>query len=95
MTKQIDADEYYSPRQVAALTPGRPHVQTVWRWLLKGVRGRKLASVLIGGRRMVTGHDLLDFLGEGTTVSPSTPRTPAQATRASLRAADALAKAGW
>ncbi len=38
------------------------HVGTVHRWLYSGVRGRKLKSVLIGGRRRIIKSDLDAFL---------------------------------
>lgn len=38
------------------------HVATVWRWVLHGVKGRKLRSILIGGRRAVLRADLDEFL---------------------------------
>jgi len=41
------------------------HVATVWRWYLRGVRGRRLTTVMIGGRRYVLAHDLEEFLAAG------------------------------
>jgi len=38
------------------------HLTTVWRWTLDGVRGRRLKTILIGGRRYVLESDLLTFL---------------------------------
>ena len=38
------------------------HVATVYRWLYGGVRGRKLKSVLVGGRRRIITADLDEFL---------------------------------
>lgn len=40
------------------------HLATAWRWVLRGVRGRRLRSVLIGGRRYVLRADLAAFLGD-------------------------------
>ena len=40
------------------------HLTTVWRWTLDGVRGRRLKTILIGGRRYVLEADLLTFLDE-------------------------------
>ena len=40
-------------------------VSTLWRWMLTGVRGRKLHSVLYGGRRFVLVADLEAFLAAG------------------------------
>lgn len=38
------------------------HVATIYRWTLRGVRGRRLPSFLIGGRRYVALPDLEQFL---------------------------------
>ena len=38
------------------------HVATCWRWTLHGVRGRRLKTVRIGGRRWVMERDLNAFL---------------------------------
>lgn len=50
-------------------------VSTVWRWTLHGVRGRRLRSRMIGGRRWVDRRSLTRFLEAGTeeetdTMSP-------------------------
>jgi hypothetical protein len=64
--------ERYSPAQVAWLLG--VHIATVWRWILRGVRGRKLASVMIGGRRYVLQSDLDAFLSaEGDQHRPAPP----------------------
>ena len=54
--------------QEGALTPTETakllgvHVATVYRWLYRGVRGRKLKSVLVGGRRRIFESELDAFL---------------------------------
>lgn len=52
----------------------RTHPATVWRWVTRGVRGRKLATQMIGGRRFITGQALLEFLGGGEKLRPETSR---------------------
>lgn len=42
------------------------HESTVGRWITYGVRGRKLRSVMVGGRRYVLPSDLDLFLEQGT-----------------------------
>src|SRR5437016_6201811 len=70
--------EHYSPNQTA--TGLGVHSATVWRWMLRGVRGRKLASIQVGGRRYIRREDLEAFLGShirSTTGSPSSLATRA------------------
>ncbi len=51
-----------SPNQVAKKLG--VHVGTVYRWMEKEVRGRRLKSFLMGGRRKITADDLDRFLRE-------------------------------
>jgi len=52
------------------------HVATIWRWYLHGVRGRKLPTRLVGGRRYVFSADLDAFL-EANDSGPRAPETNA------------------
>ena len=38
-------------QQVAKHVPGQPHISTLHRWRLKGIKGRRLETLSIGGRR--------------------------------------------
>jgi hypothetical protein len=55
-------EERLTLRQVALLL--HVHIATVWRWCLKGVRGRILRTTRVGGRRFVLPADLAAFLAE-------------------------------
>jgi hypothetical protein len=57
-------EENYLPlvSAVEKVTGHRPHLSTVLRWCTKGARGRKLASAVIGGRRMTTVAAVRDFI---------------------------------
>ncbi len=46
------------------------HYSTVFRWATKGVRGRVLQSMLIGGIRYTTVEALERFLNEPISVRP-------------------------
>jgi len=43
----------------------RVHISTVYRWTYHGVRGNRLRSFLVGGRRFVLPDDLQEFLNSG------------------------------
>ena len=62
-------DERFSLNEVSKNL--RVHIATVWRWTLSGVKGRKLRTVLVGGRRFVLQSDLAKFL------APEEPHSPA------------------
>ena len=54
------SDERLSLNEVAKHL--KVHVATVHRWIFQGVRGKRLKSFLIGGRRYVAISALDDFL---------------------------------
>lgn len=58
--------------------PTRPHVATVWRWIQRGVRGVRLDTVLIGGKRFTSTEAIARFIGGTTAASDPTPtgKTP-------------------
>jgi hypothetical protein len=48
---------------IADRTGGRrPHVSTLSRWAIKGVRGARLVTTRVGGRYLTTQADLASFL---------------------------------
>lgn len=53
-------DSRWSPRQLAA--EAGVHISTVWRWIQRGVRGRRLRSLVIGGRRWIAQTDFDAFI---------------------------------
>lgn len=55
-------EERYTFTEIAS--QAHVSISTVWRWHLKGVKGRKLESKLIGGRRFVTATQKQKFFGE-------------------------------
>lgn len=49
--------------------PGRPSQASVWRWVLKGVGGVKLESILIGGKRFVSAEAIQRFCDRRTAAA--------------------------
>ena len=49
--------------------PGRPHISTLHRWRLRGVRGAKLETRLIGGRRYTSLEALARFSDAATAAA--------------------------
>ena len=54
--------------QVPRLLPGNPHISTIHRWRTRGVRGVRLSSVRLGGRRLVPREALVEFIKSITSV---------------------------
>lgn len=80
--------------------PGRDGpvgVSTVWRWALRGVRGVRLRTLLVGGHRCTTADWVSDFVArlnadERVAEQPNAHRTPIQRQRSSHRASEELLK---
>ena len=62
MSIDILSKTYLSFAEAAKRLPSHPHISTWHRWRTRGVHGVKLATVKIGGRRMVTADDLQRFI---------------------------------
>lgn len=50
----------------AAILPDRPHLSTLHRWRLHGVKGVQLETVLVGGRRYTSNEALARFIARTT-----------------------------
>lgn len=88
MTKSKDLG--FSMRQVAARLD--VHVATAFRWAMHGVRGRKLKTYMLGGRRYVRHESLEEFLN-GAPAEPAADHGLRSSNRAST-AAELLAERG-
>ncbi len=56
------AEDVIRLSEVSAELPGRVDVSTVWRWAQRGVRGVKLETVTIGGKRMTSRQAVSRFI---------------------------------
>ena len=94
----LDHEQPISITQAARLIPGRPNVSTIWRWIQNGVRGEKLGTVAVGGRRFTTAEAIARFIAATTAKANGEPSPPAptakQRRRAISSAQKALAEAG-
>lgn len=70
--------------------PVRKAQSTTWRYVLKGVRGRKLESAMIGGRRYTTREAIARFLASNEGELPTITVSRSQRRRQSEAAVKAL-----
>lgn len=71
------------------LLPGRPHISTLHRWRLRGVRGVRLQTCLVGGRRYTTSEWLAEFIkASSLAVAPEMPTQITSRREAAIRAAE-------
>lgn len=75
------------PRFVPKRSGKKVHYSTVYRWTTKGVRGRVLESVMVGGIRFTTLEAIERFQQSGLDCSTSSPPTDLDAVQAALDAA--------
>ena len=97
MSINLASTTYLSFAEVAKLLPGRPHISTLHRWRTRGVHGVKLATVKIGGRRMVEASSLDQFCEAVTCAADGQAqpiRTSRQREKAIAAAERELAKEG-
>ena len=75
----------------------RPGFSTWWRWSVHGVRGVKLETILVGGRRCTTAEAVRRFFERVTAVADGTEipnRTSSDRDAAVARAEVRCARAG-
>jgi hypothetical protein len=58
----FDREHAVTLRQAAAILPGHPTRTTLSRWAHHGVRGVRLATFLVGGRRFTTREAISEFI---------------------------------
>lgn len=59
------------------VAPGRPSLATLWRWSLRGCRGVRLDTLVIGGRRYTSHEAIARFIAATTAVAMGAPAPPA------------------
>ena len=74
--------------------PGRPALSTIWRWLQVGVRGRKLESGMIGGRRWTSRQAIQRFLASDDAQEQPVSVSLSQRRKQSTAASKALRDRG-
>jgi hypothetical protein len=85
MSIDISSEALLSLNDAAKSLPGRPHISTLHRWRLRGVRGIRLETALLGGRRFTSVEALERFSAAITAAADGEPpptRTPRQRERA-------------
>ncbi len=97
MVDIMNGEQLLTFTQIARMLPSRNHVSTLHRWRLRGVRGIKLETVVVGGRRYTSREAVIRFSSAVTAARDGTAppvRTPHQRQQSIARAEQELAKAG-
>jgi hypothetical protein len=63
--------QYLSINEAAQRLPGRPHRNSVRRWMLRGCYGEKLRSVRFGAKRLTTDQWISEFVEAVQALDPA------------------------
>jgi hypothetical protein len=90
MSIDISTEELLSFPEACEKIPGRPHLATLHRWRLRGVRGVKLESCLVGGRRYTSVQAIERFCAQlnGNPQRKETPSARRRRRQRQIEAAD-------
>lgn len=93
-TAPLAGEDLVPVNQAAGLFPVRPAPATLWRWILRGSRGVRLETLMIGGRRFTSRAAVARFI-EGVTraATPALAATPSTTARQRHAAAEREAAA--
>jgi hypothetical protein len=58
----IEKEQLRLLTKASADVPGNPHISTLIRWALRGLKGIKLETALVGGRRFTSVEAIQRFL---------------------------------
>ncbi len=81
----LSSDTLLTFPQAAKYLPGNRHISSLHRWRLRGVRGHKLETILVGGRRFTSEEAIQRFIAATTAAADGEQpliRTPLQRRRA-------------
>jgi hypothetical protein len=96
--QSLISEKLISFREAVKVLPDRPHPSTMWRWCLRGVRGIRLESWVVGGRRYTTADAIARFIAATTAAANGerpASRTSRQREEAIDRADEELRKEGF
>lgn len=94
MAIDIDSEELIHLPEARALFPQRPALNTLHRWRLKGVRGVRLETILIGALRYTSREAIRRFIAAQNAADAGHTPDPAAASRRAKEAGRALERIG-
>lgn len=84
----LSHETFLTLQQAAKRLPGRRHISSVFRYAHKGVRGIRLETIVVGGRRY-TSVEALDRFIIATTAAADGKPAPARTAKHRQRAVEA------
>jgi hypothetical protein len=71
----IESEQLRLLAKASVDVPGHPHVSTLMRWALRGVKGIKLETVVVGGRRFTSREAIQRFVSRLNSPTSVTKKT--------------------
>ena len=68
----LSGETHLTFAEAASRAPGKPHIATIWRWAMKGVRGVRLESFCCGAKRLTSVEALERFVCRTTEAAGGT-----------------------
>ncbi len=90
MAVDILNEAVVSLTEAARILPTRPHCSTIWRWYRRGVRGIRLETAVLGGKRYTSKEAIQRFVERTTEAHDrggAAPSKPIHETMRQRRAA--------
>jgi len=77
MSIDIHSENLRPLKEALARLPGKPHLSTGWRWAMKGIRGIRLETCVIGGHRYTSDEAVQRFVDATTAAHNAGAASPA------------------
>ena len=66
MALDLSQEHLVTLTEASRIIPGSPHFSTLWRWYQRGIRGTRLETVIVGGRRFTSREAIKRFIARTT-----------------------------
>jgi hypothetical protein len=86
----IDHEQLRLLTKAADDVPGRPHISTMIRWALRGVKGTRLETVMVGGRRFTSIEAIQRFLTRLNEPGALAAQSPSEKRKLAIAQTDAM-----
>jgi hypothetical protein len=74
----IETEQLCLLAEATKCVPGNPHISTLIRWWKRGVKGVKLETLIVGGRRYTSVEAIQRFLAQLNEPGPDPNRSLSQ-----------------
>lgn len=95
MSIDISTETLLTFQEAAKRLPGNPHLSSLHRWRLHGVKGIRLESVKVGGKRFTSVEALHRFTEQTTAAADCRPVPPRSLRQRDRSIEQAMREVNW